>query len=95
MGKKNDILKDPLFSPSDLTDTSTTVTLFPVKSAFQDKMLQIIARNIVERILPYFIRKDYLCPLITIAEEDGSESFVLNDYANTELGDYIKELAYI
>lgn len=92
MGKQNDIIEDIKFDSSHLPDTSTRVTLFPAKVTFQDKSLYVIARTIVEKILPYFIIKDYDCPLITITEQDNSDAYTLNDYANTELGDYIKEL---
>ena len=45
----------------------------------------------MEKLLPYFITKDYVCPEIKLIEEDGSKQIVLNDYIR-DASAVIKEL---
>ena len=59
---------------------------------FYEKKLQTIARNLVEKLLPYFITQDYECPTITLSEYDGSESIVLNQFVDNEISDLIREI---
>jgi len=80
MGKKNDIIVDETVVDSDSTATGTKISLISVKSNTLNKKLPTIARSLVEILLPYFITKDYVCPEITLTEEDGSNPIVLNDY---------------
>jgi hypothetical protein len=47
---------------------------------YLDKGLETIARKLLERLLIFFINDQKPCPIITITEEDGSESIILNDY---------------
>jgi hypothetical protein len=92
MGKQNEIVVSEQVDPSNEKDSGSIVRLLSVKNPFPDKGLPIIARNIVEKILPYFITKDYACPTITIREKNESGSIVLNEYVNNELVDFIKEI---
>jgi hypothetical protein len=80
MGKGNDIIVSESVSDSDETDSRTSIHLDTVKRNSLDKKAMTIARSLVEKLLPYFITKDYICPRITLEEEDGSSKIILNDY---------------
>lgn len=93
MGKDTEIIVDEKVQPTAEAKTGSKVTLSRVKeSRFHDKQLTTIARSVVERLLPYFIDEEHGCPKITIAESDGSDSIVLNDFVDNELAALIKEV---
>ncbi|OGJ46757.1 ATPase [Candidatus Peregrinibacteria bacterium RIFOXYA2_FULL_33_7] len=93
MGKNNEIIVNERVVSSQSKETRSKIRLDSVRNGkFIDKKLSIIAKNIVEKILPYFITQDYDCPKICISEKDNSECIVLNDYLNNELSDSIKEI---
>ena len=92
MGKKNDIIVNEKIVDSDANATGTRVSLISVKSSSLNKKLPTIARSLVEILLPYFITKDYVCPEITLSEEDGSNPIVLNDYIR-DASAVIKEIS--
>jgi len=58
---------------------------------FPEKGLQIIARALVEKLLPYFISEHRKCPLIILQEADGSAQVVLNDYVGNATDSLIVE----
>jgi len=59
MGKHNDIIVDETIEPSDTETSGSTIRLVPIrKTKFPDKSLTIIARVLVERLLPYFFDED-------------------------------------
>lgn len=93
MGKEHEIIVREKVTPSDKQDTGTVVTLAPLKTgrAF-DKKLSTIARSLVERLLPYFITQDYVCPDIVLSEQDGSSAIRLNDFVSNELSAVIREI---
>ena len=74
------------------TESGTTVRLVGLKRPTFDKKLQTIARNLVERLLPYFIAEDYRCPKIVLAESDLSEEICLNDFVSNEVSEFIQEI---
>jgi hypothetical protein len=80
MGKENDIIVNESVRDSDETDSCTSTHLDTVKRNSLDKKSMTIARSLVEKLLPYFITKDYICPKITLEEEDRSSPIILNDY---------------
>lgn len=80
MGKGNDIIVNENVIDSDEIDSGTSTRLDTVKSNLLNKKSLTIARSLVEKLLPYFITKDYVCPEITLIEDDGSGSIILNDY---------------
>lgn len=80
MGKGNDIIVNESVSDSDETDSYTSTHLDTVKSSSLSKKSLTIARSLVEKLLPYFITKDYICPKIILEEEDGSDPIILNNY---------------
>ena len=93
MGKEKDIIVDEKVASTDKNETGSMVHLIDFKgNKFPDKSLTTIARNLVEKLLPYFITDGYICPKIVISENDGSESIVLNDYLEDDLNRTISEM---
>jgi hypothetical protein len=63
MGKKHEIIVREQVESCDATDIGSVVTLETLlKARSLDKKLSTIARNLAERLLPYFISDDYRCP---------------------------------
>jgi len=93
MGKDNDIIVNERFSNSTEQESWTIVNLSNLKDGKSiDKKLSTIARNLLEKLLPYFITKDYVCPTIVLSEKDGTDSIKLNEYLGNELSAVIKEI---
>ncbi len=95
MGKDQDIIvNETIIDVEKDKPSSTTIRLVNLKKkgAFEKK-LSTIARNIVERILPYFITEGYKCPKIYLAEEDKNGVICLNDFLeDSATSDKIQEL---
>ena len=93
MGKEQDIIVAENVTPTDVTASTTLVTLTGLKSGPTfDKRLATVARNLVERLLPYLITDDYDCPDIVLSEHDGSRSIRLNDFVSNEVSAFIREI---
>ncbi len=93
MGKDNDIIVHEKVTPSEKRSLGTVVTLTTLKKGRSfDKKLSTIGRNLVERLLPYFITQDYVCPEIVLSEADGSGAIRLNDFVSNELSAVIREI---
>jgi hypothetical protein len=94
MGKDSDIIiNEKLADAPAKTAIKTIVHLKDVKEKkFIDKKLETIARNLAERLLPNFLIKDYVCPVIVLAESDGGESICLNEWVSNEISGMIKEI---
>ena len=43
-------------------------------------------------MLPNFLTKDYVCPVIVLAESDGRETICLNEWVSNEISGMIKEI---
>lgn len=84
MGKGTEIIVDEEVKSTARTSTGTIIRLESAKKAGLDKKLSTIARALVEKLLPYFIAEDYVCPRILLKEADGAEEFILNDYVNKQ-----------
>lgn len=92
MGKHNDIIVNERKFPATEKASGTIVRLSTLKKGKPfDKRLATIGRNLVERLLPYFITGNYVCPEIILSEKDETESIRLNDYVNNELSAVIVE----
>jgi hypothetical protein len=92
MGKNNNIIVCEEVTDCDDADSYTSVSLVSVKkSNLLDKKLATIARSLVEKLLPYFITKNYVCPEIKLIEEDHLSQIILNNYIETTQA-VIKEL---
>ena len=93
MGKEHEIIVREKVAASDGIVTGSTVTLATLRGGRGfDKKLSTIARNLVERLLPYFITQDYTCPDIILCEQDGSGAIRLNDFVSNELSAVIREI---
>ncbi len=91
MGKNYEIIVDESVNDSEENDSRTSTHLDYIKKISLDKKLSTIARSLVEKLLPYFITKDYICPEITLTEDDGSNSDILNEYISKNSA-FIKEI---
>lgn len=94
MGRGTDIIINEELTavPAD-TPIRTIVYLKDVKeNKFPDKKLETIGRNLVERLLPNFLTKGYVCPQIFLSEIDGSDAICLNDWVNNEISGMIREI---
>jgi hypothetical protein len=93
MGKGNDIIVNESVSESTKQGPGTVVYLSTLKEGRSiDKKLSTLARNLVEKLLPYFITKGYTCPEIILSEKDGTDAIRLNDHVTNELSAVIKEI---
>ncbi len=82
MGLDKDIIVDEQTSASEKRETGTAVEISGIKSVrFPDKRLETVSRVIVERLLPYFVDKERVCPRIVIREaKEPAGGVSLNDY---------------
>ena len=93
MGKENDIIVNEVIGKSCDNNTGTTVKLIGVRDRkFVDKNISTIARVLTERLLPYFINQGYSPPNISVAEIDGSDKIVLNEFFTNRLANLIQEV---
>lgn len=81
-GHANEIIEN---ETNDLLDgaehqTGTTIHLSSIKNKDLDKGVDVIARKLVERLLVYFATGGPHTPVISIEEEDGTDSVILNNY---------------
>lgn len=93
MGRDHEIIVDEEVTETENQAPGTVVSLCDLKPgpAFE-KQLPTVARNLVERLLPYFVSMDYVCPEIVLAESDGSSSLRLNDFVTNEVSAFIREM---
>lgn len=85
MGLGNEIVVDEKVAASDATDTGSEVEISGIKSVkFPDKGLDVISRIVVERLLPYFVDKERVCPRIVIRDDRSTTPIALNDYLARE-----------
>lgn len=86
MGLDTDIIVDEKVEPSQVQATGATVEISGIKSVrFPDKKLETISRVVVERLLPYFVDKERICPRVVIRDANKpSDSVSLNDYLGKE-----------
>ncbi len=81
MGKNTEIITDETNGHTKKTKTGSEVHLRGIKAGkFQEKKVVTIGKILVERLLPYFITKDYKCPQIAISESDGKDEIQLNGF---------------
>lgn len=93
MGKERSIVVNEKVEDADATQSGSTIKLEGLKQKIE-KTLPVLGRNIVEKLLPYFITAGYQCPRITLSEADGSEPIVLNDFVTNELKFEIVEVPF-
>lgn len=94
MGRGNDIIVHERVTPSEIHEIGSVVTLNTLKGRrAYDKRIPTIARHLVERLLPYFITEDYVCPIVVLSEQDGTDAICLNDYFTQGQSAGIQEMA--
>lgn len=86
MGLDKDIIVDEKEGPSQAQATGATVEISGIKSVrVPDKKLETISRVVVERLLPYFVDKERVCPRVVIRDANKpSDTVSLNDYLGKE-----------
>lgn len=86
MGTGNDIIIDEKIVPAVEERTGARVEISGLKGVktFPDKGLDVIARVLVEKLLPYFIDPTAECPRIIISDNSSRPPIVLNDYLSQE-----------
>ena len=93
MGKDHEIIVKEVVKAIEETSPSTVVSLTRLKKGpTYDKQLSTVGRNLVERLLPYFITHAYVCPEILLSEADGTDALRLNDFFNNEVATFIQEV---
>ncbi|MBB5319441.1 ATP-binding protein [Tunturibacter empetritectus] len=93
MGKGKEIIVDESNGPSKASASRTIVRLEWIKKMKSlDKRLETIARNLAEKLLPYFITANYNCPKIVLSELDDSDAVVLNDFVSNQISSVIQEI---
>ncbi|MET4324453.1 hypothetical protein ABIB80_000258 [Bradyrhizobium sp. i1.15.2] len=81
MGHGNDIIIDEKVTDAGVAPTGSVVTISGTQGVkFPDKGLDVIARVLVEKLLPYFIDPNSECPQIVVRDEHGDGRVILNDY---------------
>jgi len=81
MGMEHDIIVDETVGLTTSRSTGSTLTMSGIRSVkFTDKSLEVIARVLVEKLLPYLVDKRTPCPRIVVEDVDGEVPIVLNDY---------------
>lgn len=92
MGTKNSIIEQETEAETEARVTGTKVVVSGARTVkMNDRSVDIIARVLVEKLLPYLVDKKP-CPTITVVDEDGSNPVVLNDYVREGQG-HIVELS--
>ena len=85
MGLNRDIIVDEEISETEKTATESLVTISGIKKIkLHEKSLDIIARILVERILPYFIDPNFSSPRIVITDRHDGARRILNDYLSAD-----------
>lgn len=77
------LIQEEKNDPIEKGNIETTVWLTDLKEEHLnklDKKLETVARNLVEKLLPFFINDRYQCPKIILKDSDSQETIVLNMY---------------
>ena len=93
MGKKFDIVVKEKVKNCEESDSGSRVTLKDLKKGTRlDTKLNTVARNLVERLLPFFISENYSCPEIILSESDGKDTIILNNFVRNEISGFFREI---
>lgn len=85
MGLASDIIVDEVIADTDAVATGSRVMIEGARGVrFPDKGIDVIARVLVERLLPYFIDRNSECPRIVVVDGGDGATIVLNDYLSRE-----------
>lgn len=87
MGTDNDIVVDEKIVDAIDSPIGSTVTIAEIKEIkFPDKGADVIARVLVEKLLPYFIDPKSECPQIIMEDGSSGSTIILNDYLTQATG---------
>ena len=93
MGRDYAIIVREEVTLTNTQDTGTVASLSDLRRGpVFEKKLATIARNLVERLLPYFITEGYICPEIVLSECDGSSEISLSEFVENEGSSLIREI---
>lgn len=92
-GKNEEIIENENITKSDKKDTQTILYLKNLQDGKLDKKLETISRKLLEKLLIYFINDNYVCPKISLKENEKNEEIVLNDYLHSDDYPEIKQVA--
>lgn len=85
MGKEAEIIVGEKITDAPERETGSNVTIAGIRNVkFPEKGLDVIARVLVERLLPYFIDRAFVCPRIIIVDSADGGKRILNDYLNSD-----------
>jgi hypothetical protein len=91
MGTENSIIEREIVAETEATSTGTTVTVSGSRTVkMNDRSIEIIARVLVEKLLPYLVDEVVPCPRIIVQEIDGQNAVVLNDYLTAGDGQVVE-----
>jgi len=91
MGMAADIIVGEAITDTSKTATGSIVTISGIKSVkFHEKGLDVIARVLVERLLPYFIDPRSSCPDIIVVDSANGARRKLNDYLASDAAQIIE-----
>ena len=94
MGKGHDIIVNEKIVVSEQERSGTVVSITDLKKIPTfEKKLSTIARNLVERLLPYFITEGYVCPEVILSEGDSNDTISLNNFVNNNVSEFIQEIS--
>lgn len=92
MGKEAEIIVGENVTDAAGEKAGSVVTISGIKTVkFPEKGLDVIARVLVERLLPYFIDRTFNCPRIIVVDSADGTKRILNDYL-TDVDRQIVEL---
>jgi len=93
MGIGNDIVVNEKIADAADAPIGSAITISEIKKIkFPDKGADVIARVLVEKLLPYFIDPKSECPRIIMEDSSNGSTVILNDYL-TQAAGQIVELA--
>ena len=90
MGKEKEIIVNEKVVEKRSGNTGTRVELKSTTKTFPEKNLNLIARRLVEKLLPYFI-SEKSCPKVVLSEAKGENPITLNDYIGEDKDSLIIE----
>ena len=93
MGKEFDIIVREEVKDCDESISGSTISLKGLRTEPTfEKTLAIVAGNLIERLLPYFITDDYICPGIVLYDSEERSEILLNDFVRNEISGHINEI---
>lgn len=93
MGKERNIIEREEDIESSETSSQTTVKLVELQQGTDyGTDLKLVAQNLVDRLLPYFISDGYECPRIILKDAGSSDEILLNDFEENCGSNSIREI---